>query len=379
MRNYLAPAVAILASLTLTACAKKPTPQMPAPMVSVAAPLQAKVVDWDDFSGRFEAPEKVEVRARAGGYLQAAHFKDGQLVKKGQLLFTLDPRPAEAQLAAARAQAEEARAALKRAQSLLAVQAISKEDYEGRKAAAQIADATVRARQLDVEFTRVTAPISGMVSYRRIDPGNVIAGGSSTGDVLTTIVSVNPIHFVFDASEAQILKYQRQAQGRNGAAVRIGLQDEVEPRWSGKVDFLDNAVDDATGAMRLRAVVANPNGFLKPGMFGRARMVGSQAYTALLIPDAAVVSDGLRKTAIVVDPSGQTHIRPLELGPVVNGLRVVRSGLSSADQVIVNGVQRVRPGQKVQTKATTITRGAATPPPARAESAPPASSATLAD
>jgi RND family efflux transporter MFP subunit len=377
MRKLLTPALVGMAALGLTSCSK-PAPPPPTPVVDIATPLQVRALDWDDFSGRFEAPAQVEVRARAGGYLQAVHFRDGQAVTKGQLLFTLDPRPAEAQLASARAQAELAHGELKRAQALLAAQAISREEFEGRRSAALVADATLRARQLDLEFTRVTAPISGVASYHRIDPGNVIAGGSSSGDILTTIVSVNPIHFVFEASEAQALKYQREAQGRGGAPVRVRLQDEAEPRWSGHVDFQDNVVDPASGALRLRAVIANPAGFLKPGMFGAARMVGSGAYAALAIPDTAVISDGVNKTVLVAGPDGAVKVRVIGLGPAVDGLRLVRSGLTLRDHVVVNGAQRVRPGQPVKTKAVRITRAVSTAGSPLSSPAP-ASTATLVD
>ena len=330
----------------------------PTPTVSVATPLQENVVDWDDFTGRFEAPERVEVRARVGGYLQGVHFRDGQTVRKGQLLFTLDPRPAQAALAAAQAQADLARADLTRAEGLLKAQAISQEEFDSRKAQAQVAEATLRARRLDVEFTRVTAPVSGVVSQRQVDPGNVISGGASSGDVLTTIVSVSPIHFAFDASEAQLLKYQRQNSGRQGAQVEVKLQDEGEYRWNGRVDFVDALVDRDTGAVRLRATIANPNGFLKPGMFGEARMVGAAPYKALMIPETAVVTDGPRRVAYVVGADGKVGVKPLQLGPSTGGLRVVRSGLRPDDKVIIGGLQRAMPGQPVQTQPGKITRQA---------------------
>jgi RND family efflux transporter MFP subunit len=377
MRYLRTLALCAVATVALSACGKpNAQPAPPIPSVSVSTPLRQNVVDWDDFTGRFEAPQTVEVRARAGGYLQAVQFRDGQFVRKGQLLFTLDPRPAQAQLAAAQAQSQVARSELSRAETLLAAQAISREEFESRRSAALVADAALRARQLDVEFTRVTAPISGLVSDRRVDPGNVIAGGSSTGDVLTTIVSVNPIHFVYDASEAQFLKYQRQS-ARNGAPVRVRLQDETEARWTGRVDFFDNSLDPTSGALRLRAVINNPNGFLRPGMFGSARMANAGAYPALLIPDTAVVADGARKVAYVVPASGEVQIRVVELGPVTGGLRVIRRGLRPDDRVVINGVQRVRPGQKVQARNAQITR---TPDPAAPASpeTPPSSTATTA-
>lgn len=355
MRKFLAPFVATAAAaLVLAGCGKpEGPPQMPAPEVSVATPLRQKVVDWDDFTGRFAAPERVDVRARAGGFLQASHFREGQYVKKGQLLFTLDPRPAQAQLAAARAQAKLAAADLARAETLLKVQAISREEYDNKRAANEVARATVQARELDLEFTRVTAPASGVVSDRRVHPGNVISGGASNADVLTTIVSTSPIHFVFDASEAQLLRNLRD--GGKGGRVRIRLQDEPEYRWDGQIDFTDNSIDDASGGVRMRAVVANPNGFLKPGMFGKAKVEGGQAYDALLVPEAAIVADGARKAVNVVAPDGSVTLKPVTLGPLSDGLRVIRTGVRPDDKVIVNGgVRLMAPGQKVQAKVVKI-------------------------
>ncbi|MBW0151721.1 MAG: efflux RND transporter periplasmic adaptor subunit [Phenylobacterium sp.] len=358
MRRLFVAAVCAASFLGLAACGGDPNAGqgMPTPTVSVSVPLQEEVVDWDDFTGRFEAPERVEVRARVGGYLQGVHFKDGQNVRKGQLLFTLDPRPAQAALAAAQAQADLARADLARAEGLLEAQAISQEEFDSRRAQAQVAEATLRARRLDVEFTRVTAPVSGVVSQRQVDPGNVVSGGASSGDILTTIVSISPIHFAFDASEAQLLKYQRQVEQRQGAQVQIRLQDETESRWTGRVDFVDTLVDRDTGAVRLRATIANPNGFLKPGMFGQGRMVGADAYRALLIPETAVITDGVRRVAYVVDGQGVVQVKALELGPASDGLRVVRTGLRPDDRVIVGGQQRAMPGQKVEVRAGKIAR-----------------------
>jgi len=353
MRKFLAPlAATAAAALVMASCGKQEgPPQMPPPEVSVATPLRQSVVDWDDFTGRFEAPENVQVRARAGGYLQAAHFREGQFVKKGQLLFTLDPRPAEAALAAARAQARLAAADLARAETLLKSQAISREEYDSKRSAHEVAQATVRARELDLEFTRVTAPTSGIVSDRRVDPGNVISGGASTADVLTTIVSTSPIHFVFDASEAQLLKDQRQSG--KGGRVQIRLQDEAEYRWNGAIDFTDNSLDNGSGAIRMRAVVQNPNGFLKPGMYGKAKVQGGQAYEALLVPEEAIVADGARKAVNVVAADGSVTMKTVTLGPISQGLRVIRTGVRPDDRVIVNGgVRLMAPGQKV--KATVV-------------------------
>jgi RND family efflux transporter MFP subunit len=388
-------AAAAAAALLLGACGGPQAPQAPPPPpVTVAAPLQERVVDWDDFVGRFEAPQRVEVRARTGGYLAGVHFRDGQTVRRGQLLFTLDPRPAQALLAAARAQLAQAEASrglarteLARSQALLAATAISREEFEARTAAVaqadaavQAAQAAVRARSLDVEFTRVTAPISGAISERRVDVGNLIAGGSSAGDVLTTIVSTSPIHFSFEASEAVMLKYRRGGAG--SGRVQVRLQDEPDYRWSGTLDFTDALIDDASGAVRMRAVIANPSGLLRPGMFGHARLQGSGAYDAFLIPDTAVIADGPRRVVYVVDATNTVTPKPVEVGPLSGGLRVIRSGLAAGDKVVIDGIQRAMPGSKISPVQGRVTRqapAAAAAPAAPTITAPPASIATPAN
>nr|WP_313417411.1 efflux RND transporter periplasmic adaptor subunit [Brevundimonas diminuta] len=390
MRTVKIAAASALMAAALYGCSKgQEAPAQGAPPVTVAAPLSQQVVDWDEFTGRFEAPRSVDVRARVGGYVQSVHFKDGDFVRQGQLLFTLDPRPAQAALASARAQLAQgqaqltlARTELTRAEGLLASQAVSQAEVDAKRGAVQTAEAAVaaanaaiRARQLDVEFTRVTAPISGRVSDRRVDPGNLIGGGSSAGDVLTTIVSSSPIYFVFDGSEALALKYQRDA--RNGAApIRIRLQDETSYDRTGTLDFTDNAIDASSGTIRLRAVVQNADGFLKPGMFGHAQLAGSGGYAAMLVPDSAVVTDGPRKVVFVVAKDGTVGAKPVQLGPLANGLRVVRTGLTPDDRVIINGLQRARPGQKVTAQNGTI-KAEETKADAPVTTAPVASSATF--
>ena len=363
MRTAKIVAAAVLMTTALYGCSQRSEAQAPpAPSVTVSVPLLQTVQDWDEFTGRFEATQSVEVRARVGGYIQAVHFRDGDYVRRGQLLFTLDPRPAQAALASARAQLAQAnaqltlaRTELERAETLLASQAVSQAEVDTRRGALQTgeaavaaANAAVRARQLDLEFTRVTAPISGRVSDRRVDPGNLVAGGSSAADVLTTVVSSSPIHFVFDGSEAVLLKYQRQV--RQGAApIQVRLQDETGFTRTGTLDFTDNAVDTASGVIRLRALIPNGDGFLKPGMFGQARLAGAGTYRAMLVPDAAVATDQARRIVYVVAADGTVSPRPVELGPLVDGLRVVRSGLQATDRVVINGVQRIQqPGMKVQ-------------------------------
>ena len=342
MRRLKIVAVSAMIAAALYGCAKTEAagPPPPAP-VTVANPLSERIVDWDDFTGRFEATQTVDVRARVGGYVQSVHFRDGDFVRRGQLLFTLDPRPAQALVAAARAslaqaqaQVSLARTNLTRSEGLLASQAVSQSEVDTNRGALLTAEATLasananlRARQLDLEFTRVTAPVSGRVSDRRTDPGNLVAGGSSAADVLTTIVSSAPIYFVFDGSEATLLKYQRQARAGASAPVRIRLQDEAEFGHVGTLDFTDNAIDASSGTIRLRAVVPNGDGFLKPGMFGQIRVAGAGAYDALLIPDAAVSAGADQRTVSVVAADGTVTPRPVVLGPLVDGLRVIRSGI----------------------------------------------------
>ena len=393
MRTVKIVAASALMAAALYGCSSRSEAQAPpAPAVTVATPLVQAVQDWDEFTGRFEATQSVEVRARVGGYVSGVHFRDGDWVRRGQLLFTLDPRPAQAALASARAQLSQAQAQLTlaqselaRAETLLESQAISQAEVDTRRGALQTAqaaiaaaNANVRARQLDLEFTRITAPISGRVSDRRVDAGNLVAGGSSAADVLTTVVSSAPIHFVFDGSEALLLKYQRQAR-RGAAPIQVRLQDEASFTRAGTLDFTDNAVDSASGVIRLRAVIPNADGFLKPGMFGQARLAGAGGYTAMLVPDAAIATDQARRIVYVVAADGSVAPKPVQLGPIVDGLRVIRSGLARTDRVIINGVQRIQaPGMKVQARNGQI-RPVATEARIPVTQAAPASTATFAN
>jgi RND family efflux transporter MFP subunit len=349
------------------------------------------VLDWDDYVGRFEPIEGVEVKPRVSGYLVGIHFRDGQYVRQGQLLFTIDARPAQAQLDQARAQLARAeaqlvnaRTELARSRTLAAQKAASVEEVEQRQAALRSAQAdvaaaraNVRAKQLDTGFTRVVAPISGQVSERRIDRGNAVTADQT---VLTTIVSTNPLHFAFDGSEALLLRYQRQSGGvRMGAPVRIRLQDEADYVHAGQLDFLDNRLNGGSGTIHARAVVPNPDGFLKPGMMGRLRLAASPAYPGLLVPDTAIVTDAARRVVYVVDHQGMVAVKPVQLGPLDGSLRVIRTGLSPQDQVVIGGIQRAMPGQKVRIRKGKILPSAATaasgsPPPEPA----PASVATSA-
>ena len=356
----------------------------PPPTVTVATPLVRPVAEWDDYSGRFEASKSVDVRPRVSGAIVGVHFTDGSVVHKGQLLFTIDPRPfvaalneARAAVAGARSDLALAQADLGRATRLLAVDAVSRSDVDRLRAKVQAsqaalaaAEARVQSRALDVGFTQVRAPITGRISDRRIDAGNLVQGGGGGGEatLLTTINALDPIYFTFDASEALFLKARRAREsGTAPSAVDIKLQDEADYRWHGRLDFTDNGLNTQSGTIRLRAVVANPSQFLTPGMFGNMRLSTSGTVPALLVPDAAVQADQARKIVLVVGKDGTVTPRPVTVGPVVDGLRVVRSGLTTSDRVIISGTQLAMPGTKVQVHAGKI---APVAPSAAPDSAP---------
>lgn len=373
---------------------QQPAAAMPPAQVAVAVPLQRTVLEYDEFTGRFEPSRSVELRPRVSGQLVGIHFRDGDYVRQGQLLFTIDPRPfaaalaeAQARAAAARTAAALARTELARALRLLPDEAVSREEVDNLRAAARsaeaniaAADAVVRQRALELEFTSVRAPIGGKASYRRIDPGSLVSGGDSgASTLLTTINAVDPVYFTFDVSEALLLKAQRERAAGNGEPqlVEIRLQDEPDYRWHGRVDFTDNQIDPNSGTIRARAVIANRDGFLTPGMFGSMRVASSRPVEALLVPDSAVVTDQAGKAVMVIGKSGQAEPRPVTVGPVIDGLRVIKSGLGANDKVIIRGLQRLMPGAPIQPKLTRIV-----PEPSKAVSpaaAPtPASSARFA-
>jgi RND family efflux transporter MFP subunit len=355
----------------------------PAPLVTVATPLVREIAEWDDYSGRFEASKSVEVRPRVSGAIVAVHFTDGAMVRKGQLLFTIDQRPYVAALAEARAAVASARSDLALAQAdygratrLLEVDAVSRSDVDRVRARVQTAQAAlaaaaarVQSRALDVGFTQVRAPIAGRISDRRIDAGNLVQGGGSgaEGTLLTTINAVDPLYFTFDASEALFLKARRASEsGTNPSAVQIRLQDEPDYRWHGRLDFTDNGLDTRSGTIRLRAVVSDPTHFLTPGMFGNMRLSTSAAVPALLVPDSAVQTDQARKIVMVVGKDGTAVPQPVTVGPLIDGLRVVRTGLKPSDRVIIAGSQMAMPGTKVQIRPGKIAPEAIAAAPATA-------------
>jgi RND family efflux transporter MFP subunit len=365
----------------------------PAPTVGVARPLVRDVIEWDEYTARLEAIDSVEVRARVSGYLEEVRFTDGATVREGDVLFVIDPRPyaatlkrAEADLALAKARRELADKRHQRALKLVAENAISQEDADTRAAEARQAEAAVDAAaaavetaRLDVEFTEVRAPVSGRVGRKLVTEGNLVNGGSSTeGTLLTTIVSLDPLYVYFDADERSHLKYMRLAQqGRRPSSrdvhnpVQVGLADEVGYPHQGSMDFVDNRIDADTGTIIGRAVLPNPDLSLTPGLFARLRLLGSGEYRALLIPDQAVGSDQAQKFVYVVAPDDTAQVRPVEIGPLHDGLRIVRSGLTADDRVVISGTQRVRPGARVQPEERLLAAPPtpATTPPAAAASA----------
>lgn len=364
-RQALAPLLFL--SLVLAGCSGGDDAQggPPALPVTVAKPLVREVTEWDDYVGRFEAVDSVEVRPRASGYLQRSHFTDGQYVRAGQLLFTIDARPSQATLDQARAQLARsqatlanARTELARSETLAKSQAASLEEVESRRAAVRTGEADVaaaraaiRGSELNVGFTRVTAPISGRVSQRLVDPGNSVTADQT---VLTTIVSTNPLHFTFQGSESSLLDYERQGDELEGSPVRIRLQGETDYTRTGRIDFVDNALSSGSGTIAVRAVVQNPDGKLRPGLFGQLQLAASAARPAMMLPDTAIVTDGARRVVYVIGKKDVVQVRPVQLGPVVGGLRVIRSGITAQDRIIVNGLQRAMPGKPAKVEAGTI-------------------------
>lgn len=373
-------AAAGAAALLLAACSESGTStaqnaDQPPPPVTVAEPLKKTITEWDEFTGRFEAVEHVSVRARVSGFLEEVRFEDGEIVNEGDLLFRIDPRPFQAAVDEARARINEAQAALDvalsdvdRARPLLQNNTITTREFQSREATSLearaslvAAQARLRQSQLELEWTEVRAPISGRVSDARVDAGNLIAGGQANATLLTTIVSQDPIHFVFESSEADFLKYSRLSRnGRRPSSretanpVAVRLADEDEFVHQGVMNFVDNVIDPRSGTMRGRAVFENPTGFLTPGVFGRLRLFGGEAE-ALLIPDEAIASDQARKIVMTVDEEGTVVPKAVQLGPIVDGLRIIRDGLTNTDRIVINGLQRARPGQKVTPEDGTIT------------------------
>jgi len=349
----------------LSGCARNEAAEpnaAPLAQVTVAAAISRKVTEFDEFTGRFEAVERVEVRPRVSGYISSVHFKDGSEVKKGDVLFVIDPRPyvaerdkARAQLAQARSQLILARSERDRATKLLAQHAISQEEFDTRASGLEQGQANVEAAQaaldaaaLNLDFTRLTAPISGRIGRALVTSGNFVTNGQT---LLTTLVSLDPIYVSFDGDEKVYLKYTKLSRdgahgGRN--AVQVGLADESGYPHQGVMVFVDNALDPATGTIRSRALLDNGDRLFTPGLFARLRLLGAHEHEAVLINDSAVGTDQTVRYVLVVGAGNKAEYRPVQLGPIVDGLRVVESGLASGETIVVNGLQRVRPGAQVQ-------------------------------
>ncbi|KIU45155.1 MULTISPECIES: multidrug efflux RND transporter periplasmic adaptor subunit MexE [Pseudomonas] len=360
--------LAALALVVMSACGRTPeAPQAPgAPKVTVAKVLEQPINEWDEFTGRLEAPETVEVRPRVSGQIDQVAFTEGAQVKKGDLLFQIDPRPFQAQVRQLEAQLQQARATATRSQTeaqrgerLRSSNAISAELAESRTSAAAEARAGVAAIQaqldlarLNLSFTRVTAPISGRVSRAEFTAGNIV-----TADVtaLTSVVSTDKVYAYFDADERVYLKYTQLARdGQRGQStpVYLGLSNETGNPHLGQMNFVDNQVNPKTGTIRGRAVFDNSDGQFTPGLYARLKLVGSATYSAVLINDEAVGTDLGKKFVLVMDKDNKADYRAVELGPKLEGLRIVRSGLSKEDRIVVKGLQRVRPGSPVSPEET---------------------------
>ena len=355
-------AAAGLAGAVLTGCAdansKDDAAKAPsAPPVSAAIVIEKPVAETQEFSGRLEAVEVVEIRSRVSGYITAVNFKPGAEVKKGDVLFVIDPRPYQAEAdragaaaSAARARADLARLELQRAERLLADKAIAQREFDERDAAQKELDANARAAQaqyeaarLNLAYTRVTAPIDGRVSKAEITLGNLVDASA----VLTSVVSLDRIYASFDGDEQTYLRVGARDQRDKGAVVKVGLANEEGFPHEGKLEFVDNQLDARTGSVRMRATLANPDRALAPGLFARVQVGSGVAAKAIVVNERAVGTDQSRKFVVVVGADGKAEYRPVTLGPVVDGMRVVRSGLKAGEKIVVNGLQRVRPGAPV--------------------------------
>lgn len=376
MRNYL-PLVAssVVVALLLAGCARNEAAESAAaaaasaaaapPQVSVAQVVSRPVTEFDEFTGRFEAVERVEVRPRVSGYISSVNFIEGREVKKGDVLFIIDPRPydadfkrAKAQLAQAQTQLKLAKSERDRATKLLDLHAISQEDFDTRVAGndqaganVEAAEAAVDSAQLNLTYTRITAPIAGKISRAQVTEGNLVTAGQTQ---LTTLVSLDPIYVAFDGDEQVFLKYAKLAREGSRAGsqeasdpVLVGLANESDYPHKGNIVFIDNELNPATGTIRSRARLDNRDRLFTPGLFARVKLLGRDKYNALLINDSSVGTDQSVKYVFVVGTDNKVQYRPVKLGPVIDGLRVVREGLTAGETIVVNGLQRVRPGSSI--------------------------------
>jgi RND family efflux transporter MFP subunit len=364
----------LILALALAACGEGAPKQAapPPPEVTVAKPTKQTVTDYDEYVGRFVSVDMVEIRARVSGYLDKIGFQDGQIVKQGDQLFTIDKRPFETTVAQTRAQLAQARANLAfadadlaRGSQLVRDKTITEQTFDQRTQAKRVAEASVAAQEaavrqaeLDLQFTELKAPVGGRIGDRRVSPGNLVTGGTGGNTtLLATIVSIDPMRFEFTFDEASYLRYERLAnagpdESKRGKGVKVSLRliDESDFAHEGTVDFVDNVIDRASGTIRGRAQISNPKGLFTPGMFARVRVPGSLPYDALLLPDAAIASEQVRKYVMVVDADNTARQKYVTLGQLVGDQRVIKDGLSADDRVVVNGLARIRPNIKVAPK-----------------------------
>ncbi|HHW3825963.1 TPA: efflux RND transporter periplasmic adaptor subunit [Raoultella planticola] len=370
--------IAMLLASCDNSAAQNAAPQAPA--VSAADVVVKSISQWDSFNGRIEAVESVQLRPRVSGYIEKVNYTDGQEVKKGEVLFTIDDRTyraaleqAQATLARAKTQASLARSEASRTDKLINTNVVSREEWEQRRSAAtqaqadiQAAQAAVDAAQLNLDFTKVTAPIDGRASRALITSGNLVTAGDSAS-VLTTVVSQKTVYVYFDVDESTYLHYQNLARSGQGAAsnhlalpVEIGLVGEGGYPHQGKVDFLDNQLTPSTGTIRMRALLDNTQRQFIPGLFARVRLPGSAEFQATLIDDKAVLTDQDRKYVYIVDKDGKAQRRDIKPGRLAAGLRIVQQGLNPGDKVIVEGLQKVfMPGMPVNAKTVAMTTSTA--------------------
>ena len=362
----------IVGSVAFVACSK-PVPQRPPAEVTVAPAVAKQVSDWDEFSGHFEPVDAVEIRPRVSGFVQRVAFTEGAIVRRGDPLFYIDARPYQAEVdrAAADLERTKTRAQLaqgehERAQRLVATQAISREELDARGSSRAEGDAAVRSAaaaletaRLNLEWTVVRAPITGRVSRAAVTLGNLVQAGPPSATLLTTIVSLDPIYVYFDSDEQAYLKYVNAMRSRSaGLPVYVGLTNENGFPHEGKLDFVDNRLDPGAGTIRIRAVVPNPTQLFVPGLFARVRLEGTERRGVTLIQDQAIGTDQDRKFVLVLKPDSSVEYRPVTLGRIVDGLRVVNSGLTPGEDIVINGLLRVRPGMKVLAKRTTMSDSA---------------------
>jgi RND family efflux transporter MFP subunit len=370
-----------LAALTVSG-GKEPPAAPPPQAVTVAEVSQREITEWDEFTGRLEAVNQVEIRPRVSGYIKRVTFAEGKEVKKGEVLFQIDPRPYEADLARAEAELESARSAaslakseVQRAGKLVAMQAISREEFDSRTSAevqggAQVRalEAAVQTARLNLDWTRVRSPIAGRVSNALVTAGNLVEAGPPAGAVLTTVVSVDSMYLYFDSDEQTYLRYASRARSVGGTnwgtarlPVYLGLANESGFPHEGRLDFVDNQVDPNSGTIRTRAVFSNRSRALTPGLFARVKLVGSKKTNATLVRDAAIGTDQDRKFVLVVGPGDTLAYRPIVPGRLTDGLRIVTSGLEPGERIVVNGLMRVRPGMKVTPTLATMVPDSTTP------------------